>query len=166
MKIIYLAAGHAKLDIDKVTYNDLFIKRDLQCDMLEVDLSKYDIIIATPPCNYYSRANYRRDISEYSLNTKHLLPGIIEKLQYSNKPFIVENVRNPKLLKHIIDNFNGFYYEYGRHTYFTNIPFNMSNFIFEKSTNHNKLSKKQRQGSGNVKEVIEYWLDVCMKTLS
>ena len=133
MKGIYLGACrayHPNYDLD---YNDIVpgYHNNIICDMLEVDLSKYDFIIASPPCNYYSRANYRRDRSDYALNTKHLLPCILNKLCYINKPFIVENVRNYNLFKKvgIIDfcNKNGILvYEYGRHTYFSNLFLNFT----------------------------------------
>src|SRR5690554_4484282 len=123
MKIIYLASHTAILKYDNVIYQDINGKRDLGGDMLDIDLSDYDILVATPPCNYYSRANYRRDISDYSLKTKHLLPDIIKKFIKTKKPFIVENVINKKLMKHIINSLpiDVYYIEYGRHSYFTNI---------------------------------------------
>ena len=48
--------------------------------MMEIDLSPYDVIIATPPCNYYSRANYRRETSEYSQMTKTFTSKYIKKI--------------------------------------------------------------------------------------
>ncbi len=48
LKVIYLAAGRAKLNYDNVVYNDYKEKRDLICDMMIVDLNDYDILIATP----------------------------------------------------------------------------------------------------------------------
>lgn len=74
MKIIYLAAFKAHHPNWNMVYQDINGKRDIAGDMLEIDLTPYDVIIATPPCNYYSRANYRRETSEYSQKTKHLLP--------------------------------------------------------------------------------------------
>ena len=65
----------------------------------KVDLSNYDFIIASPPCNYWSKANPYYRTSKYSLETKHLLPDIIEKLSYLNKPFIIENVKNIKRMR-------------------------------------------------------------------
>jgi site-specific DNA-cytosine methylase len=124
MKIIYLAAFKAYHPNWNMDYQDINGKRNIPGDMLEVDLTPYDVIIATPPCNYYSRANYRREISIYSQKTKHLLPGILDKLIKLDKPFIVENVINRVRMKDIINSFNGWYYEIGRHSYFTNIPFN------------------------------------------
>jgi hypothetical protein len=172
MKIIYLASHKAILDLPQheIIYQDKFIKRDLSGDMLDIDLTPYDLIIATPPCNYYSRANYRRETSFYAQETKHLLPNILQKLSKQNKPFIVENVRNPKLMISFINNFNGFVYVYGRHTYFTNFFFSFDDLpqTFEYKTtktiikNGKKMrsgqiplfNKKDHEGGNNVNSVI------------
>ena len=164
-KIIYLAAGYAELltydnnDFD-ITYQDKFIKRDLGGDMLQVPLENYDILIATPPCNYYSRANYRRETSAYSQKTKHLLPEIIKKFKETGKPFIVENVINKTLMSKIIkDNSDIYYFEHGRHSYFTNID--MSEYIKDIpqiSDDIQNKSKKQRQGGFNVNIVLTYFI--------
>lgn len=166
LNIIYLAAGKGKIEIPgtSVTYQDKIIKRDLSGCMLEIDLSSYDVIIATPPCNYWSRAhgkNINREKSEISQATKHLLPDILDKLSKQTKPYIVENVINKNLMRDIINNFNGFYYEIGRHSYFTNIAFN-GKYIKQTtdfSSGGTYIGKKgQRQGGENVKNVLEYWL--------
>lgn len=164
-KVIYLAAGEAELftydnnDFD-ITYQDKFIKRDLGGDMLQVPLDKYDILIATPPCNYWSRANYRRETSKYALETKHLLPDIIKKFKATGKPFIVENVINKRLMSEIIkDNSDIYYYEHGRHSYFTNI--NMSDYIKDIpqiADNVKRKSQRQRQGGFNVNIVLTYFI--------
>ena len=164
-KIIYLAAGYAELltydnnDFD-ITYQDKFIERDIGGDMLQVPLENYDILIATPPCNYWSRANYRRETSKYALETKHLLPDIIKKFKGTGKPFIVENVINKRLMSGIIkDNSDIYYYEHGRHSYFTNV--NMSSYIKDIpqiSDNIQNKSKKQRQGGFNVNIVLTYFI--------
>lgn len=55
MKGIYLCAfyaNHPQADLD---YQDRFIERDIGGDCLDVKLDRYDYIIATPPCNYWSR---------------------------------------------------------------------------------------------------------------
>ena len=102
MKGIYLCsckALHANFDLD---YNDIKKFQDninIVGDCLAVDLEKYDYIVATPPCNYYSRLNRRRETSAYAQATKHLLPCLIEKLGKQTKPFIIENVRNSVLFK-------------------------------------------------------------------
>lgn len=69
LKVIYLASGRAKLKYPNVVYNDYKEKRDLVCDMMQVDLSDYDILVATPPCNWYSRANHSRETSTYAQET-------------------------------------------------------------------------------------------------
>ena len=157
MKIIYLAsheAYHPNYDID---YQDITGKRDISGDMMQVDLTPYDVIIATPPCNYYSRANYRRETSDYSQKTKHLLPSILKKLKQLDKPYIVENVINYPLMKEFYD--QDFVYVHGRHTYWTNIPFNPS-LIKQTYENVEYTKKHLRQGGHNVHNVIEYWLEV------
>ena len=181
MKIIYLAAFKAEHPNYNITYQDINGKRDIGGDMLKVDLNPYDVIIATPPCNYWSRANYRRETSEYSQKTKHLLPKILKKLSNQNKPFIVENVRSPILYEKAgLFNLPIFMYIHGRHTYWTNIPFNPSNIKqyneyqlmickkLEDGTwfksgqkyigNMKNMSSNNRQGGQNVHDVIEYWL--------
>jgi site-specific DNA-cytosine methylase len=156
MNILYLASFKANHPNWNITYQDINGKRDIDGDMMDIDLTNYDIIIATPPCNYYSRANYRREISEYSQKTKHLLPDILKKLKQINKPYIVENVVNYNLMKEFYD--QDFVYQIGRHTYWTNIPFN-----YQKNQIHDDIhnsSKSKRQGGQNVHDVIEYWLNL------
>ena len=167
MKGIYLGACRAFHPNYNLDYNDIVSGYHVNVvgDMLSVDLSNYDFIIATPPCNYYSRANYRRDSSSYALSTRHLLPDILKKLSSSNKPFIVENVRNFNLFKKlgIIDfcNSNGILiYEYGRHTYFTNVFFNCFG-IEQKADNIQNISNSKnsyREGGFNVYHVLDWWL--------
>ena len=94
MRGIYLASFKALHEDYDIVYQDIIGHRDIGGDMMDVDLTPYDYIIATPPCNWWSRANYRRNSSEYALKTKHLLIDILHKLANQDKPFIVENVRN------------------------------------------------------------------------
>ena len=162
MKIIYLAAHIASHPNWDVTYQDITNKRDIGGDMMDVDLTPYDVIIATPPCNYWSRANYRRETSEYAQATKYLLPAILLRLQNQDKPYIVENVRNSNLFKQYgLYNGKSYVYEHGRHTYWTNIPFNPNNIqqTFDFKTGGIRL-KSNTQGGDNVHIVIEYWLEV------
>lgn len=185
MKIIYLAAHKAHHPNWNMTYQDITGKRDIDGDMMDVDLTGYDVIIATPPCNYWSRANYRREQSKYSLMTKYLLPGIILRMKNDQRPFIIENVINNQLMKQYgLMNCGLFIYEHGRHTYWTNIPFNPYMIPQErdfKATNtripgqRGKFMSpdgrvlnssgqiritKNPQGGDNVHRVIEYWLEV------
>ena len=73
MKGIYLASYKANHPNHDIVYQDINGERDIDGDMMEIDLTPYDFIIATPPCNWWSRANYRRNTSLYALTTKHLL---------------------------------------------------------------------------------------------
>lgn len=130
-KGIYLASFKALHSNYDIVYQDINGNRDIGGDMMDIDLNKYDFVIATPPCNYYSRANYRRNESEYSLKTKHLLPDIIHKLinEY-RRPFIVENVRNDKMFSKIgLLNVNCYIFKIGRHTYWSNIKFPYEDII-------------------------------------
>jgi site-specific DNA-cytosine methylase len=161
-KVLYLASGHGIINhVDyEITYQDKYVNRDVIGDMLEIDLTNYDIIIATPPCNYWSRANYRRETSKYSQETKHLLPDILKKLNNQSKPFIVENVINKERMKDIISSSNCYYYEHGRHCYFSNILLNLSNVEQNVEYIQNIGSKNHsRQGGKNVKNVFEYFLE-------
>lgn len=169
-KVIYLACGRAKLNYKNVIYNDYKVKRDLYCDMMTVDLSDYDILIATPPCNYYSRANHSREISKYAQETKHLLPDIIDKFIATGKPFIVENVRNyPLFLKLGLYNKDCFIYRHGRHTYWTNIPFNpqgiKQEYDFKQIPGYGCVRLKSYvQGGDNVNKVLDYFIDIVNNT--
>lgn len=190
MNVIYLAAYEAYHPMFKVTYQDINGKRDIDGDMMDIDLTPYDLIIATPPYNYWSRANYQRETSNYAQKTKHLLPDILNKLIDIGKPFLVENVRNYNLMnKYGLFNNNCFIYEIGRHTYWTNIPFNPSLIKQErdfKATNKripgnrgkfmspdgrvlNSSGQiritKNTQGGNNVHNVINYWLELVKQII-
>lgn len=122
IKCIYLCAREHRLDdIEGVDfwYNDIedLPGIDFVCDALAVDLDAYDLLIATPPCNYYSRGNYRRDKSNVALRTRHLLPDILEKFAATGKPFLVENVQNSRLLKPFADKYPCVYW--GSHSFST-----------------------------------------------
>lgn len=171
-KIIYLAAYEALHKDFDIVYQDINGKRDMGGDMMDIDLNKFDTVIATPPCNYWSIARGNR-CSQYSLDTKHLLPDVIKKLQDTfNGKWIVENVINRKRFKE-----NGIYdickcnvYEIGRHTYFTNCCFSPEEIDFLKSTQrqdfkyhghvikYDDMQNKKHQGGYNVHQVIDYFL--------
>lgn len=165
MKGIYLAAYKAYHEGYDLTYQDINGKRDLDGDMLTINLEKYDYIIATPPCNYYSRCNYRRETSSYSQLTKHLLPEILKILTKQNKPFIVENVRNSRIYEEMgLYDLPCFIYIIGRHTYWTNIllitdieqrqDFKKGGYVIK----YTDMKTKEHQGGYNVHNVIETFL--------
>lgn len=170
MKGIYLASFRAYHPNYNIIYQDINGERDLPGDMMKINLWEYDYVIATPPCNWWSRANYRRNTSEYSLKTKHLLIDIIHKLSRMNIPFIVENVRNRKqFMEHGLMNLPGIYvYEIGRHTYWSNIEFKHDDIIQKPIVDYKNgkkrwlssqhLPRDKRQGGEDVHQVIERWL--------
>jgi hypothetical protein len=162
MKIIYLGAYQAVHPNHNMIYQDINGKRDISGDMLDVDLTPYDVIIATPPCNYWSKARGSKKPSQYSLDTKHLLPSIIKKLIELDKPFIVENVRNkPAFMKEGLYDLPCFIYHHGRHTYWTNMMFNPKTVDQHFDFKYGGVKLVQNtQGGSNVHNVIEYWLKV------
>lgn len=154
---IYLGAYKAAHPNYNIVYQDINGKRDLGGDMMDIDLTKFDYIIATPPCNYWSRSNYRRNQSNYSLTTKHLLPDILKKLCAQDKPFIVENVRSGRMFSEIgLFELPCFVYFIGRHTYWTNILMVVD--IDQVDDRVNWISSLNRQGGKNVHDVIEMFL--------
>ena len=164
MKGIYLAAFQANHPNYNIVYQDINGKRDISGDMMQIDLAEYDFIIATPPCNFWSRAN--RNPSKYAIETAHLLPDILDKLISLDKPFIVENVQNRrKMLEYGILNKKCFIYFVGRHTYFTNVMLSFEGLHFDYEMPHLK-SKSNRQGGQQVHDCIEIFLETisCSKS--
>ena len=174
MKVIYLGAYEAYHPNFDVIYQDINNKRDIGGDMLNIDLKNYDVIIATPPCNFWSKARGNR-CSQYSLDTKHLLPEIIKKCAETGKPYVVENVRNDKRFREygiydIAMQVKCLIYYIGRHTYFTNIQLtgremnelqslNRQDFKYGgKVIMYDDMSNKKHQGGYNVHLVIDYFL--------
>lgn len=169
MKGIYLAACKARHPNYDIIYQDIDekYKCDLNGDMLQVDLSHYDFIIATPPCNWWSKANPYYKTSKYSLETKHLLPDTIQKLAKLNKPFIIENVKNIKRMYEngifeLCDKYGLFTYFVGRHIYISNI---MCNLLCKQHQDFKYGGVRvnndgYNQGGSNVYNVIEIWLEI------
>ena len=170
-KGIYLGSYKAFHKNHDIVYQDINGERDLDGDMLTIDLKPYDYIIATPPCNWWSRANYRKEESVYALKTKLLLPCILYKLILTNKPFIVENVLNSIQFKNYqLDNLPGVrMVKIGRHTYWSNIEFKYDDIIQKPKTiiengkkkwlSSQHLGRKDRQGTDEVHEVIERFIN-------
>lgn len=170
MKGIYLGAYTAYHPNYDIVYQDINGKRDIPGDMMDIDLFPYDYVIATPPCNYYSRAAGNKH-SKYAIKTAHLLPDIIKKLNDLKKPFIVENVRNENKFRQLglFDYDNIYVYRIGRHTIWSSIPFyHWLPFDYEftskdprwpgKCADVNGRKRKDRQGSENVHIIVEQWL--------
>ena len=169
MKGIYLAACKAHHPKHDIVYQDIDPRYgcDLGGDMLEVDLSPYDYIIATPPCNWWSQANPYYWRSEYSLKTRHLLPLMLIKLGGQRKPFILECVRNLKRYKEnnifrICEMYGINHQVVWRHVYFSNTDVNVSCPQIQDFKIHGKRvnNDKYNQGGTNVHACIEKWLEV------
>ena len=120
---------------------------------------------------WWSRANYRRNESQYALQTKHLLPDILHKLCEINKPWIVENVRNKtRFYENGLFNLPCYVYFVGRHTYWSNIRLKTKDIdMLQKAITDYKNGKKRylssqnlprhkRQGGNEVHQVIERFL--------
>lgn len=156
-KGVYLASKQHRLEGYNIDYNDIenYEGITIKGDMLEVDLDKYDYIIATPPCNYYSRANYRRETSKIAQETKHLLPKILEKLQKYNKPFIVENVCNSTLLPKTAL----YEFDFGQHHFYTNVFMLIYDKSYAEKQNKVKMAYGKRDNNKNVDIIIKLFLE-------
>lgn len=162
MKGIYLAAYKAQHSNYDIVYQDIDGSRDIGGDMLTIDLKPYDYVIATPPCNWWSRANPYYWFSEYALKTRHLLPLTLIKLAKNGKPFIVEGVKNFKRygengIFRICERFNIKWQAVGRHIYFTNININLECPQIQdfRYGGHRVNNDGHNQGGTNVHNVIE-----------
>lgn len=167
MKGIYLFANRARHENHDIIYNDVEKKYncDITADALTLQLSEYDFIIATPPCNWWSKANHRRNTSPYALATKNLLPKTIERLATQEKPFLIENVRNRPLMQKegvidLIKKHKLFCQNVGRHLYISNIWCELDCPQIKDFRGHGILvnGDKYRQGGTNVHRVVEKWI--------
>ena len=158
MKGIYLGAKKHRIAGYDIVYNDIcqYDGIDLCCDMLAVDLKKFDYIIATPPCNWYSHANYRRDSSAYALSTKHLLPDILYKCQLLDKPFIIENVCNVNRLPKA----DCYEFNFGQHHFYTNVFMFVPHKSYAVRQNKQYTNPNQRDGNYNVDLIIRLFLEI------
>lgn len=177
MRGIYLGACRAYHPGFDIVYQDIDGSRDIAGDMLDINLESYDFVICTPPCNFYSKANAHIN-SDYSIKTKHLLPCSIIKCAESHKPFLIENVINRKRF-HLMGVYQlcAYYrlkvFEYGRHTYITNVDFPYKHLPQEKEfdADCNYVgSSGYRQGGLNVYLVVNSFISsivdgsaVCLK---
>lgn len=174
MKGIYLAACKARHYDYDIVYQDIDnkYKCDIGGDMLEIDISSYDFIIATPPCNWWSKANPYYKTSKYALETKHLLKDSIIKCVNSKKHFIIENVINKKRMREekifeLCDTLGVKYQFVGRHTYFTDLEIDLQceqhqDFKYGGIRVNND---GYNQGGSNVHVVIEKWLNAIVNNV-
>lgn len=168
MKGIYLFANRARHLNHDIVYNDVEekYKCDITANAFDVQLDEYDFIIATPPCNWWSKANYRRNSSPYALATKQLLPETIKRLAKQNKPFIIENVRNKPLMTKegiidLIKKNNLFSQIVGRHLYISNVWCDLECPQIQDYKMHGIRINNDgySQGGTNVHRVIEKWIN-------
>lgn len=162
MKGVYLCAREHRILGYDIDYNDVvpYEGINLYCSCEDVDLTKYDFIIATPPCNYWSHANFRRDTSIVALNTKKLLPYCLKACLQSGKLFIVENVCNEPLMKeHFGDLYNQCWcFQFGNHTFWSNIFFFVPNDEEAKYQNKQNVTRSKRDNNFNVDLIIKCFL--------
>lgn len=158
MKGVYLCAREHRIKGYDIDYNDIIAYDgiNLLCSCEDVDLKKYDFIIATPPCNYYSRANYRRDISSIALATRHLLPYCLKAAMETRKPFLIENVVNASLLPQPS---GCFAFVWGEHTFYTNVFFARPPRSFAVRQYKADLPWGHRDGNENVDIIIRCFLE-------
>lgn len=163
LKVIYLCAREHRLkpiEGVKVTYNDIDPRFgcDLVGDCMDVKLRKYDILIATPPCNYWSKANYAREYSTVAQATKHLLPELLEKFRMSCKPFIIENVDNINLMRRNFVADRYFWFRNAHHIYWSNCINTLFCSDFFWKGNKSKLQYGHRDNNEAVDYVLNEWL--------
>lgn len=167
IKIFYGCARKHRLDIDHVLfiYNDIDKRYccNYTCDIRDIlsgkkipgiNLCDYDGVIFTPPCNYYSRANYRRETSLIAQETKDLLPKCLLWCALHQIPFLVENVANKSFLG---DYFPQYQFVVGNHTYWSNV-ISKADFLgveFEKNQRKNFVAPSKRNDNKNVDIVIK-----------
>lgn len=164
--IIYLGAKKHRLnnlftDVD-IFYNDIVNYEGINfcCDMMNIVLDTFDYLIATPPCNYYSKANYRRDTSIVAQSTKHLLPDILRKFALSGKPFLIENVLNKSLIPLP---YKCFMYEYNGHAFYTNVPLPVHRLpTLDKCKNIQNKASGYRDNQYGVHCFIKLFIETCL----
>lgn len=119
-------------------------------------LNQFDFYIFTPPCNYYSHANWRRETSLLALETKDILPLCLEFCVSQNKPFIVENVLNKTFFK---DLYPQYQFTFGGHTFWSNVIKDQDvKDLIPIRQNKQYISRSKRDGNYNVDIVFKRFL--------
>lgn len=167
---IYLAANIARHPNYLIIYQDIdpLYHCDIGGSMLDVDLSPFDFIIATPPCNFWSKLNFSYLTSQYALKTRNLLPDTIKMLAGLNKPFLIENVKNiTRFEKYgifdLIRSYGLFTIIHGRHIYISNFDISFLKTVYQiQDFKYGGIRVNQdgyNQGGTNVHNIIEAWLE-------
>lgn len=160
-RVLYLCAREHRIAGYDIVYNDIEPKYgcDLVCDCLDVDLSPFDVLVATPPCNYWSKANNRfREFSKVAQMTKHLLPALMVSFHRCGKPYLIENVVNENLTPKPLD----FCFTWGNHIWYTNVFFAIPPRSCAVAQHKAQLSYGHRDNNVNVDIIIRCFLEaVC-----
>jgi hypothetical protein len=131
-----------------------------QGDALEQDLSLYDFVWASPPCQLYSGLipAYQRELHGHKWNHQNLIPPVRDLLVASGKPYIIENVAGAKSeLRDPIQVCGTFFPELRvfRHPLFeTNVPITVD----LKCNHKNKsLGTKSAKSRGRSAPAVVHW---------
>jgi len=108
-----------------------------QADALEFPLEGYDAYHASPPCQKFSSSTLKIN----KANHVNLIPPIRERFIATNKPYVIENVRQAPLHATLLLCGSMFNLQVVRHRYFEMLP----NSLFSPCTCNHKL-KIARQG--------------------
>lgn len=125
-------------------------------------LSSFDGWIFTPPCNYYSRANWRRETSKIAQETKDILPLCLQFCidGSSTVPFLIENVQNAPIFK---DWYPSYQFVLGGHTFWSNV-LNASDFLGYELPKQNKQYVCRNKRDNNF--VVDLVINVFLKKVA
>ena len=88
--------------VDRPNYPFDFVKMDALEFLETMDLSEFDAIHASPPCQYYSQLKYLNgDIDKWEEKHDDLVAPTRELLIKTGKPYVIENVKNSPLINPI-----------------------------------------------------------------
>jgi DNA (cytosine-5)-methyltransferase 1 len=93
----YHLAGFEVTGVDLEEF-DVYPFEFFKADAMEFDLSGYDAIHASPPCQNYSRATKHLSTKEH----KSLIPEVRKMLNASGVPYVIENVPGAPLINPLI----------------------------------------------------------------
>ena len=142
-------------DIDKKCYSNL--TGDIRVVLKTLWVRRFDAYIFTPPCNYYSRANWRRETSQVAQETKDLLPLCLDFAVNSGHYFLVENVLNKTMFK---DLYPQYQFTFGGHTFWSNVLSKKDvEGLYAPKQNKQFVSRNKRDGNYAVDLVINMFLE-------
>ena len=96
------AMGYSRAGFDDITGVDIkpqphYPFKFIQADAMTFDLSGYDAIHASPPCQFVSKAVKKVNRTKRT----NLIPPVRERLRLSRVPYVIENVK-PEVLESAI----------------------------------------------------------------